>query len=58
MTRMYVRTTSEAHSAVADIIRLVKGGHVDPLVSFDTETMPIAGLERYFRRRAVAAGAA
>lgn len=47
MTRMYVRTTYEAQSAVADIIRLVKGGHVDPVVSFDTETMPIAGLEQY-----------
>src|SRR5689334_9474123 len=46
-TRLYVRTTDEAQSAVADITRLVKGGHVDPTVSFDVETMPIAGLEGY-----------
>ena len=46
-TRVYVRQTDEARSAVAEITKLVKGGFVDPLISFDVETRAIAGLEGY-----------
>src|SRR5262245_36097746 len=46
-TRTYVRTTDEAQSAVASIIKLVRGGHVDPLISFDVETMAVPGRVGY-----------
>lgn len=50
-TRTYIRTTDEAHSAVAEIVGLVTRGTVQPKVAFDFETMPIAGLEDYPRRK-------
>src|SRR4051794_2293746 len=46
-TRTYINATEAAQRAVAEIARLVKGGYVDPLISFDVETMPIPGLEQY-----------
>ena len=46
-TRTYIKATDEAQRAVAEIARLVRGGFVDPTISFDVETMPIAGLEGY-----------
>lgn len=45
--RTYVSDVESATRAVQQIVSLVKNGTVDPLISFDVETMPIPGLEGY-----------
>lgn len=45
--RNYVRSTEAAKSAVGEIVRRVKTGAAEPIVSFDVETRPIPGLEQY-----------
>lgn len=46
-TRNYVRTTEQAKEAVAEIVRLVQSGAVEPLVGLDIETSPLRSLVGY-----------
>lgn len=45
--RAYITAYDEAVAAVAEIVRLVNSGEVEPLVGFDVETAPIRGLSGY-----------